>query len=72
MKIIPILLINFYQKIISPTLKSVLGINNSCRFYPTCSDYAKNAIAEKGILIGIYVGLLRILKCQPFYNAAHI
>lgn len=72
MKTVFILLLNFYQKIISPFLKQALGFNNSCRFYPTCSDYAKNAISEKGIIVGIYTSLLRILKCQPFYNAVNI
>ncbi|OGH10775.1 MAG: membrane protein insertion efficiency factor YidD [Candidatus Levybacteria bacterium RIFCSPLOWO2_01_FULL_36_13] len=72
MKTILIALINFYQKIISPSLKQLLGFNNSCRFYPTCSEYTKNAISQKGFLVGLYAGFLRLLKCQPFYNPAKI
>tara|TARA_B100001167_G_C16608016_1_gene228958 strand:- start:275 stop:514 length:240 start_codon:yes stop_codon:yes gene_type:complete len=36
-----------------------------CRFYPTCSNYAINAIKEHGALIGLYKSILRICKCHP-------
>jgi len=39
-----------------------------CRFEPTCSLYAKNAITEHGIFYGIFLTLKRILKCNPFYK----
>ncbi|OGH02894.1 MAG: membrane protein insertion efficiency factor YidD [Candidatus Levybacteria bacterium RIFCSPHIGHO2_01_FULL_37_17] len=72
MKIIFITLLNVYQKFLSPLLKQALGFNNSCRFYPTCSEYAKIQISEKGILKGTTLAIERILKCQPFYNPAKI
>tara|TARA_B100001123_G_C14941537_1_gene879895 strand:+ start:131 stop:352 length:222 start_codon:yes stop_codon:yes gene_type:complete len=49
----------FYQKIISPLL------GPSCRFHPTCSEYAKEAIEEHGILRGTLLALKRISKCHP-------
>ena len=48
-----------YQKIISPLL------GPSCRFHPTCSEYAKEAIEEHGILRGTLLALKRISKCHP-------
>ena len=48
-----------YQKIISPLM------GPSCRFHPTCSDYAKEAIEEYGILRGTWLALRRISKCHP-------
>ncbi|MFA5778022.1 MAG: membrane protein insertion efficiency factor YidD [Candidatus Paceibacterota bacterium] len=55
-------LINFYQKYISVFIKP------SCVFYPTCSEYTKQAIEKYGILKGIYLGFLRILRCHPWQN----
>ena len=48
-----------YQKIISPLL------GPSCRFHPTCSEYAKEAVEEHGILRGTWLALKRISKCHP-------
>ncbi len=53
-------LINFYQKNISPFKK------RSCVFYPACSEYTKQAINKYGVLKGIYLGALRILRCHPW------
>ncbi|MBU0998806.1 membrane protein insertion efficiency factor YidD [Patescibacteria group bacterium] len=53
-------LINFYQKNISIFSKS------SCVFYPTCSEYTKQAIEKYGVVKGIYLGFLRILCCHPW------
>lgn len=39
---------------------------NKCKFYPTCSNYMIEAIEKKGLLKGLFLGTLRILKCQPF------
>lgn len=52
--------INFYQAAISP----YLGTN--CRFYPSCSAYAKEAIEKKGIIKGLMMSIWRILRCNPF------
>ena len=52
--------IKFYQYIISPLLP------RRCRFTPTCSHYALEALEKHGILKGILLSSLRILKCNPF------
>ncbi|MFA4975585.1 MAG: membrane protein insertion efficiency factor YidD [Candidatus Paceibacterota bacterium] len=63
-------LINFYQKILSPIkiFLRYIGFwgNNSCIFYPTCSEYTKEAIKKYGILKGSILGLLRIFRCHPW------
>ncbi len=55
--ILPIL---FYQRCISPFL------GNNCRFYPSCSEYAKQAILKRGILMGLFLAIKRLLRCHPF------
>ncbi|MDK2806551.1 MAG: uncharacterized protein PWR08_883 [Thermoanaerobacterium sp.] len=60
MKYIFIYLIRFYQKFISPMKPK------SCRFYPTCSQYALDAIKKYGVLKGGIMALWRILRCNPF------
>ncbi len=60
LKDIVILLIRFYQKFISPLKRP------SCRFYPTCSQYAVDAVRKYGALKGIVMAAKRIAKCHPF------
>lgn len=60
MKQLMILLIRFYRRVLSP-LKPAC-----CRFYPTCSEYALEAIAEYGALRGGLLSIKRILRCNPF------
>ncbi len=67
-----ITLIDIYQIFISTILKSILGTNRLCRFDETCSQYTKRAIMENGIMKGVGLGLIRLLKCQPFYNPSKI
>jgi len=52
-------LIRFYQKFIGPRLPS------SCRFHPTCSEYAAQAIQKHGVGKGLWLALRRISKCHP-------
>ncbi len=59
MKNILINIINFYQKIPG-------NFHYNCRFYPTCSQYMKESIYEYGCLKGIFLGVKRILRCNPF------
>lgn len=53
-------MIEFYQKYISP------GLGNHCKFYPTCSEYAKQAIDKYGIIKGNILAIYRIIRCNPF------
>ena len=66
MKKFLIVLIRFYQKNISG-LKSA----PSCRFIPTCSQYAVEAIEKYGVLKGGFLALRRILKCHPFHKGGY-
>ncbi|MBI5235491.1 MAG: membrane protein insertion efficiency factor YidD [Deltaproteobacteria bacterium] len=50
-----------YKKLISPFLPP------SCRFYPTCSDYAGGAIEAHGAVKGTALALWRLLRCHPFH-----
>ncbi|MGJ9385296.1 membrane protein insertion efficiency factor YidD [Salipaludibacillus sp. CF4.18] len=61
MKRIFIVIIRFYQKYISRFTPP------SCRFYPTCSHYGIEAIERFGIVIGGWLTVKRLLKCQPFH-----
>lgn len=60
MKQLIIILLKGYKKIISPFLP------NSCRYLPTCSVYAMQAIEKYGVLKGMYLGTKRILRCHPW------
>lgn len=62
MKRILLAIIRFYQKNISPMTPP------SCRFHPTCSEYSKVSITRFGALKGLWLSIVRILKCQPFHS----
>lgn len=57
--------IRFYQIFISP-LKPP-----TCRFYPTCSEYAIEAIQKKGPVKGTWLAIKRIAKCHPFHPGGY-
>ncbi len=65
MKTVIILLIRFYQICISPMFPP------RCRFYPTCSQYALEAVQKKGAVKGSWMALKRILKCHPFHPGGY-
>ncbi|PWK87660.1 membrane protein insertion efficiency factor YidD [Fulvimonas soli] len=54
-----LLLLGLYKRILSPLL------GQRCRFYPSCSDYARVAVARFGPLRGGLLGLWRLARCQP-------
>ena len=59
-----ILPIRLYQLILSPILSTYLGMR--CRYEPSCSHYMIGAINEWGVIKGIYLGIKRIGRCQPW------
>ena len=62
MKTILLWMIRFYRTRISPLRQPC------CRFIPTCSAYALEAVEKYGALTGGYLALRRILRCNPFYK----
>ena len=50
-----------YKFALSPLLPS------ACRFYPTCSEYMRDAVEQYGAAKGVWKGLRRLLKCHPFH-----
>lgn len=61
-------IIKFYQKNISPIICH-FGFN--CKYYPTCSEYMKQAIEKYGVFKGIFLGIIRLLKCNPFSKGGY-
>ncbi|TAM60978.1 membrane protein insertion efficiency factor YidD [bacterium] len=53
--------IRIYQRVISP------GLPSSCRFYPSCSEYARQAIEKHGPVRGVWLAALRLLRCGPWH-----
>ena len=68
MKYFIVLFIKVYQKTLSPDhgLFSFFYPNGYCRYYPSCSEYAKEAIEKKGVIKGSGLGLWRIVRCNPW------
>lgn len=65
MKKIAILLIRLYQKIISPIKPTC------CRFTPSCSAYALEAITNRGFLVGSFLMWKRIFRCNPMFRGGY-
>ena len=65
LKKILIILINGYRRLISPLFPP------SCRFQPTCSQYAIEAIEKFGALRGSWLAIKRILRCHPFHPGGY-
>ena len=60
-----VFLIKIYQFLISP----IIGKN--CRFTPTCSNYALEALKKHGLFLGMYYSIIRISKCHPWGGSGH-
>ena len=57
--------IKFYRKFISPIKKPC------CRFMPTCSEYAIEALSRYGVIKGLYLSVKRILRCSPLSKGGY-
>ncbi len=64
MKKIYIFLITLYQRM--PKFRPQV-----CRFYPSCSQYSKEAVEKYGIGKGVWLGVKRIIKCHPFHHGGY-
>jgi putative membrane protein insertion efficiency factor len=65
MKQAALALIRFYQVAISPHFPP------SCRYYPTCSAYAYEAVEKHGFVKGSFLAFKRILRCHPFHSGGY-
>jgi len=65
MKKFVISILRVYKKFISPALP------DSCRFYPTCSEYAATAVGKYGVLKGSIKSIYRIIRCNPFNKGGY-
>ena len=65
MKTVLLAMIRFYRKYISPMRPPC------CRFIPTCSQYAMEAMEKDGALKGGWLARRRVLRCHPFYHGPH-
>ncbi len=61
-KELPLKMISFYQRRISPLFPA------RCRYYPTCSQYTYEAIERYGFIIGTVLGILRLLRCNQLFR----
>ena len=60
-----IIVLKGYKILISPMLPS------ACRFYPTCSEYMMEAVAQHGAVRGVWLGLKRLGRCHPFHAGGY-
>lgn len=66
--------IRFYQKYLSfdsGILRAFSLANKTCRFNPSCSEYAHQAISRYGIILGSWKGIKRVLRCNPVYDSGN-
>jgi len=68
MKKLFILILKFYKKRSSPIIS---GMGFHCKYYPSCSEYMKQAIEKYGCFKGVSLGIIRILKCNPFSKGGY-
>jgi len=65
MKNIALVCIKFYQYAVSPHLPQ------ACRYYPTCSSYAYDAVKKYGAMRGSFLAAKRIVRCHPFHKGGY-
>jgi len=60
-----IVIVRIYRRLLSPLLPPM------CRFHPSCSQYFIEAVQVRGALVGVFLGLWRILRCNPLSRGGH-
>ena len=53
-------------------IKIIKKYHDSCKFIPTCSNYMIEALEEHGLIKGLFLGIKRILRCNPFTNKKYV
>jgi len=65
MKYVLVFLITLYQKLLSPWLPP------SCRYTPSCSQYAREALLKHGLFRGLFLAAKRLSRCHPFHAGGY-
>ena len=63
-----IFFIKIYKKTLSPVF---YALDVRCKYYPTCSEYTKQAIEKYGAFKGLFIGIKRVLRCNPFSKGGY-
>lgn len=58
--------VRFYRRVVSPLKRTP-----SCRYLPTCSEYALEAVERRGIVVGTGLAVWRLLRCNPLFHAGY-
>jgi len=70
-KVALIFIVRIYQLVVSPAQSFLFGPAGGCRFTPTCSQYALDAVNEHGVITGGWLAAKRICRCHPFGGGGH-
>ena len=63
--------IQVYRAVISPAQTFLFGATGGCRFTPTCSTYALDAVREHGAMTGTFLATKRLCRCHPWGGCGH-
>jgi putative membrane protein insertion efficiency factor len=68
---IVILFLRLYKLLVSPALHTIAGPLGGCRYEPTCSCYASEAVALHGVLAGTWLAVRRLCRCNPWGGSGY-
>jgi putative membrane protein insertion efficiency factor len=63
--------IRAYRVVLSPILHAIAGPGGGCRFHPSCSQYAEEAVKKHGPVKGLRLAAWRVLRCHPLSKGGH-
>ncbi len=66
-----LVLLRFYKMVCSPAITALFGPMSGCRFTPTCSIYAAEAVERYGVLRGGWLAIARLSRCHPWSSGGH-